>query len=262
MKKVTIIFCILMLMVSLNSVAFAENFPQEYMEITVDGDFKIFTKDMQDKELLDAVGKSAADINEILEQTGSESVIINQKTGAQIYLKVKENDTSYDLWNMSNIDNEYLMENIDMIFSDGFFLEGFNYKAEDVRITDYAYMKFILASGSTYQDKSAHGLVCGGSFVNGKAVVFTMVTEGVTPTQEEISAVESIASGVSFTVIKDKTDADITGEEKAETDVFNYILGGFGAIVIIIFCVYMIVRMKNNEQDEEKEEVQNENTEQ
>ena len=261
MKKLTIIFCILMLMVSLNTVVFAENFPQEYMEITVDGDFKIFTKDMQDKELLDTVGKSAADINEILEQTGSESLVINQKTGAQIYLSVKENDISYDMWNMSNIDNEYLMENIDVIFNDGFLLDGFNYKAEDVKITDYAYMKFILASGSTYQNGSAHGLVCGGSFVNGKAIVFTMVTEGTTPTQEEISAVESVASGVSFTVIKDKEDAVAKDEERPQADVFNYILGGFGAIVVIIFCVYIIARMKNNEQSEETEEVVNEKTE-
>lgn len=255
MKRFTAILISLILILSTSFVCVAQNSPKSYMEISVTEPWCILSKDMEDTEILKAVSKSAEDINEILESTNSESVIINQETGAQIYLKVRKNDVSYDLWNISGIDDVYLMENLDMIFSDGFSVADFNYKPEDVKIIDYAYMKFIMASGSTYQKNvGAHGIVCGGTFVNGNAIVFTMVTKELAATEDEIKAVENIASGVSFTVIKDKTDKKIQDGNSARTDVFNYILSGFFAMVVIIFCVYMIARMKNNEQNEEAEE--------
>lgn len=256
MKKFTAILISLILILSASFVCTAQNSPKSYMELSATDPWCILSKDMEDTEILKAVSKSAEDINEILESTSSESVIINRETGAQIYLKVRKNDTSHDLWNISDVDDVYLMENLDMIFSDGFSVADFNYKPEDVTINNYSYMKFIMASGSTYQkDVGAHGIVCGGTFVNGNAIVFTMVTKELQPTEEEIKAVENIASGVSFTVIKDKTDEKAQEDNGAGADVFNYILGGFLAIVVIIFCVYMIVRMKNNDQSEETEEI-------
>ena len=254
-KVAAVISLILILAASLN--CFAQKAPQSYMELSVTGAWGIFTKNMQDRELLDSVGKSAEDINEILESTGSESVIINRETGAQIYLKVSKNDLSHELWNITTADNQYITENLNKILYDGFSMDGFNYRGEDVTINDYAYMKFITASGSTFYDDGAHGVVCGGSFVNGNAIVFMMITENIAPTEEEIEAVKEIASGVSFTVIKDKTDETKHGEETEEKDVFHYILGGFGALVVIIFCAYMIARMRtNNEEAEVKNELE------
>ena len=256
MKKLTALMISLILIVSASLVCTAQNSPKSYMEISVTEPWCILSKDMKDTEILNSVSKSAEEINEILENTNSESVIINRKTMTQIYLKVRKNDVSYDLWNISDVDDVYLMENLDMIFSDGFSVADFNYKPEDVKIDNYPYMKFIMASGSTYQKNvGARGIVCGGTFVNGNAIVFTMVTDELTPTEYEIKAVEDVASGVSFTVIKDKTDIKTQEENEKTTDVFNYILGGFLAIVVIIFCVYMIIRMKNNEQNEETEEI-------
>ena len=58
---------------------------------------------------------------------------------------------------------------------------------------------------------------------------------------------------VSFTVIKEKTDIVKTNEIKEEKDVFHYILGGFGALVLVIFCVYVIMRMKSTDKEDEEE---------
>ncbi len=252
-KRITAIISVILIF-AMSFMCCATVLPQSYMEISVTEPFGIFTKNMQDEKMLASVGKSAEEINEILESTGSESLIINKETGAQIYVKVVKNDLSYELWNISKVQNEYINENLKNILYDGFLMEGFNYQDENVIINDYAYMKFITVSGSTYSDNGARGVVCGGTFVNGNAIVFTMLTDSVVPTEEEIKAVNDIASGVSFTVIKEKTDEKIKENKKEEQDIFNYILGGFGALVIIIFCACMIVKMRTKDEDEEKPE--------
>lgn len=259
MKKTVATVVTLIMILSANLICLAQESPTAYMELSTTGAWKIFTKNMQDKDLLKAVDKSAEEINEILGSTGSESVIINKETGAQIYLKVKKNDLSYELWNISDSDNAYITENLKKIVYDGFSMESFNYQDEDVAINDYAYMKFITIPGSAYINSNVHGVVCGGTIVNGSAIVFTMIAENYTPTAEEIKALDDIAQGVSFTVIKEKSDDILVDGEQKESDVFTYILGGFGALVLIIFCVYMIVRMKSS--DEEKE-IENEKIEQ
>lgn len=248
MKKTTTLLIAIIMILLASPLCFAENSPQAYMELTTTGAWNIFTKDMQDKALLDAVDKSAEEINEILESAGSESVIINRDTGAQIYLKVEKNDVSYEMWNISDIENLHITENLKRIVYDGFLMDSFNYRDEDVEIDDYTYMKFITIPGSAYVNGEVHGIVCGGTIVNGSSVVFTMLTENYVPTQEEIDAVKGIAKGVSFTVIKDKAETNKVNIEQPQKDVFNYILGGFGALVLIIFCVYMIMRMKSSEE--------------
>jgi len=253
MKSKTLTIILLIIMIFSGVSAYAQNAPEAYMEISVTDEWGIFTKNMQDEKLLLSADKSADEINELLESTGSESVIINKNTGAQIYVKVEKNDLSYELWNISEKDNEYIKENLKRIVYDGFLMSSFNYQDEDVKIDDYAYMKFITIPGSAYVDTDAHGLLAGGTIVNGNSIVFTMVTNGIKPTEEEINAVCDIAKGVSFTVIKEKTDEAPVNEEQTEKDAFNYILGGFGALVLIIFCVYMIIRMKSREEDETEE---------
>lgn len=252
MKKILIALATLSLIFLVCATSFAQEVPQSYMELSVTSPWSIFTKNMEDTELLAAVGKNAEEINEILERTGSGSIIINRKTGAQINVSVKKNDLSQELWNIVEIDNDYITKNLKSIVYEGFLMESLNYKDEDSLIKDYAYMKFITVPGSIYNNGVVNGVVCGGTFVNGNAIVFTMITEEQKPTEEEVKALNDIASGVSFTVIKEKETMLATQENVEKNDVFNYILGGFGALVVVIFCVYMIIRMKNK--DEEKEE--------
>ena len=261
MKSKAAILIVLIIMILASTSALAQNEPEAYMEISATDEWGIFTKNMQDAELLSSVGKSTQEINEILSSTGSESVIINKQTGAQIYLKVEKNDLSYELWNISDCENVYITENLKRIVYDAFLMDSFNYQDEDVKIDDYAYMKFITIPGSAYLNEDAHGLVCGGTIVNGNAIVFTMVTNDIKPTEEEINAIGDIAKSVSCTVIKEKTEELIKDKNPGEKDVFNYILGGFGALVLIIFCVYMIMRMKGKEKEDEAEEIKEEQEE-
>ncbi len=252
MKRIVIALVTLCLMCSSAGNSFAQESPQAYMELSATSPWSIFTKNMDDKELLEAVGKSSEEINEILKSTDSESLIINRETGAQIYLSVKKNDLSYELWNIADLDNDYITKNLNSLVYDGFMMESLNYKDEDVLINDYAYMKLVTVSGSAYFDGLVHGVICSGTCVNGYSIVFTMISEGDKPTEEEISEVNDIASSVSFTVIKDKETEPLAQEPEREEDVFNYILGGFAALVVVIFCGYMIMRMKNKgEEDEE-----------
>ena len=261
MKSKAAILVVLIIMILASTSALAQNEPEAYMEISATDEWGIFTKNMQDAELLSSVDKSAQEINEILSSTGSESVIINKQTGAQIYLKVEKNDLSYELWNISDCENVYITENLKQIVYDAFLMDSFNYQDEDVKIDDYAYMKFITIPGSAYLNEDAHGVIAGGTIVNGNAIVFTMVTNDIKPTEEEISAIGDIAKSVSFTAIKEKTKEALADEKQGEKDVFNYILGGFGALVLIIFCVYMIMRMKGKDEEDETEEIKEEQEE-
>ncbi len=254
MKKKVLAIVLLIFILSVNSLCYAQEEIQSYMELSTVGAWNIFTKDMDNQELLSAVGKSAEEINEILKSTGSESVIINKDSGTHVFLKVKKNDASYDLWNISDFDEVYIMENLKTIIYDAFLMESFNYQDENVKIKDYAYMKFITVPGNAYINGTVHGVICGGTIVNGSAIVFTMITEEYIPTQEDIDALDDIAKGVSFTVIKDKTEKAQTGDVQNENEVFHYILGGFAALVVMIFCVYMIARIKNNDSSQNKEE--------
>jgi len=250
-KAATILLLIIMIFTSTS--AFAQNEPEAYMEISATEEWGIFTKNMQDEELLLSVDKSVDEINELLTSTGSESVIINKNTGAQVYVKVAKNDLSYELWNISESDNEYIKENLKRIVYDAFLMDAFNYQDEDVKIDDYAYMKFVTIPGSAYLNADAHGVIAGGTVVNGNAIVFTMITKDMKPTEDEISAIGDIAKSVSFTVIKEKTKEVPADGKQGERDVFSYILGGFGALVLIIFCVYMIIRMKDAQKNETEE---------
>lgn len=249
MKKIISVLLVLFITVSLMCQAYAKNVPDSYMELSVTGDWHIFSKDMDNSELLDAVGMSSGQINKILKDSGSESVIINSKTGEQVFVKVTKNDLSRELWNIQDADNAYLTENIDKIISDGFNVSGLDFAHENVSIEDCVYMKQITVYGSTFYQGAGHGIVVSGTFVNGYAIVFMSETTETAPTEEEISEVKKLLSGVSFTVIKDKTNEKSDGKGK-DSDVFGFILGGFGALVVIIFCAYMIERLRHKEEAE------------
>lgn len=258
MKRIIAVFLVLFVISSASMSVCAQNVPDSYMELSVTGDWHIFSKDMENKELLDAVGMSSGQINEILKDSGSESVIINSKTGEQVFVKVMKNDLSYELWNIQNADDAYLLENISKIIEEGFNVSGFDFAQENVSIENCAYMKQITIHGSTFYKGSGHGIVISGTFVNGYAIVFMSETAETAPDVEEILKVKELLSGVSFTVIKDKTDEKFNDSGK-EGDVFGFILGGFGALVVIIFCAYMIERLRHKEETpEDAEEIKEE----
>ncbi len=249
MKKIISAIMAFAMMISLTSMTYAQNMPDSYMELSVTGDWHIFSKDMDNPELLEAVGMSSGQINEILSDSGSESVIINSKTGEQVFVRVLKNDLSYGLWNIQDTDNGYLLENSGTIISEGFGVSELDYAQENVSIDDCAYMKQMTVFGSTFYNGKGHGIVVSGTFVNGYAIVFTAKTAEMAPTEEEVVKVKELLSCVSFTVIKDKTGEKNDSTEKT-TDVFNYILGGFGALVVIIFCAYMIERLRHKDETE------------
>ena len=261
MKKILKTTVVMIFILSLCVNVCAENSLASYMELSTTGEWSIFSKNMEDDALLDAVGKTRDEVNKILEETGSESLIINQKTGAHIHVNIKKNDLSYELWNISDKDDDFLKENLRNIVYDGFSMGSFNYNDENITIDEYPFMKFITVPGNAYYDEGVYGVICGGTFVNGNAIVFMMITETTEPTEEEIKDIKEIAKGVSFTVIKDKTDKITDNNVGEEKDVFNYILGGFGALVLIIFCAYMIIRMKNTTDETEEETETAEGTE-
>ncbi len=256
MKTKVVVLFILIMMVFGSFTCFAKDLPESYMEISASSDWGIFTKNMDDKALLSSVGKTKEEINDILSSSGSESLIINKKTGDQIYLKIEKNELSNELWNISDAENADIISRLKEIVYDGFKMGTFDYQDENIAINDYAYAKFITIPGTAYINEKAHGVIAQGTVVNGNSIVFTMVTKDTKPTDEEISAVSEIAQSVSFTVIKEKTDYVKPDEIKEEKDVFHYILGGFGALVLIIFCVYVIIRIKTSNKEDEEEIVE------
>lgn len=256
MKTKAAVLFILIMMVFGSFTCSAKELPESYMEISASNGWGIFTKDMDDKALLSSVGKTKEEINDILRSSGSESLIINRKTGAQIYLKIEKNEFSYELWNISDTEDADIKSRLKEIVYDAFKMGTFDYQDEDVLIKDYAYAKFITIPGTAYVNEKAHGVIAQGTVVNGNSIVFTMVTDAKSPTDEEISAIGEIAQSVSFTVIKEKADYVRTDELEEEKDVFHYILGGFGALVLIIFCVYVMIRMKTSNKEDEEEVVE------
>lgn len=253
MKTKVVVLYILIMMVLGCFTCFAKDVPESYMEISASNDWAIFTKDMDDKDLLSSVDKTKEEINDILSSSGSESLIINKKTGAQIYLKIEKNELSNELWNICDAENSDLQSRLKEIVYDAFKMGTFDYQDENTTINDYVYAKFITIPGTAYINEKAHGVIAQGTVVNGNSIVFTMVTKDTKPTDEEISAVSEIAQSVSFTVIKEKTNYVKPDEIKEEKDVFHYILGGFGALVLIIFCVYVIMRMRSTDKEDEEE---------
>lgn len=254
MKKIITAIVMIMMLSGVVSAGASANAPDAYMELSVTGNWHIFSKDMEDEQLLEAVDMSASDINKILKDSGSESVIINSETGAEVYVKVLKNDISRELWNIQDTDNTYITDNIDTILSDGFNVSELDFALENLTFRDCAYMKQITVHGSTYYDGEGHGVVVSGTIVNGYAISFMMKTNEIVPSEEEVTEVSELCSGISFTVIKDKSNEPVA-DDGGETDAFGYILGGFGAIIVIIFCAYMIERIKHKDDDDKKSKV-------
>jgi len=251
MKKILTLIMTMLILVMGTLVAFAED---AYMGFSVSEDWFVFSRDMKDERLLQSIDMSAARVNEILENSGSDYLLINPSKNRDIYVKVESNDLSYEYFNLKESTDEHLMQNLRELVYDAFLLKGFNYNDAGVVITDYPQMKFVTVPGNTFYDDGKKGILFGGTVVNGKAIGFTMYLDSDEATDEDVELMQEVASTVTFTIIKDKSEVspEKVTEEKSQS-AFEFMVGGFGAIVVIIICVYVIERMRNKDEDETEE---------
>jgi len=255
MKKAISLLLLLVMVFFVQTTVFSYEVSEAYMGFSVSDEWYVFSRDMKDKDVLDALDLTKDDVNEILKNSGCDYIIKSVKDDSEIYVKTEKNELSYEYYNISEMDNAYISENLEGILNDAFSMKELNYNPEEVVITDYAQMKFITVPGDTFYDGEKHGIVFGGTVVNGSAISFTLFLDKETASEEDILKLKEIASSVSFTAIKEKSD-EIKEEVNEETqpDTFDFILGGFGAIVIIVFCICIIEKMRNKDEKEEEKE--------
>lgn len=252
MKRLAGVILSVIMMISVGGAAFAED---AYMGFSVSSEWYVFSHDMTDTELLKSLDLTAAEVNETLDNSGCKYLLSNPTKDCEIYVKVNENDLSYELYNLAEQSNEYLMDNLRNILYEGFSMKGLNYNDGGVTISDYPQMKFVTVPGSTFYDDRKHGIVFGGTVVNGSAVGFTMYLEGEEVSDEDIAAMQEVARTVTFTVIKDKSeDSPQAVIQEESQNALEFMVGGFGAIIVIVFCVYMIERLRHKDEEEEIEE--------
>lgn len=253
MKRLRGLVLTIIMIISIGSTVCAED---AYMGFSVSDGWYVFSHDMKDTELLKSLDLTTSEVNEILDNSGCRYILSNPAKDCEIYVKINENDLSYELYNLAEQTNEYLMENLRKILYDGFAMKGLNYNDAGVVISDYPQMKFVTVPGSTFYDDKKHGIVFGGTVVNGSAVGFTMYLENEEARDEDIATMQEVASTVTFTVIKDKAeDSPQAVIEKESQNALEFMVGGFGAIVLIVFCVLMIEKIRHKDKEEETEQV-------
>jgi len=248
MKRVFTAVLTLVVIICMSWVCAAQD--AAFMGLSATGDWHIFSKNMENKELLDAVDMSAREINEILENTRSESMFVNAKTNAVICVKVDENDKSKELWNISETEDSYLLQNLNSILHNGFSMHDLDYKAENVRIsTVNPDFKQIIIPGSTDSGDGVHGMIVSGTFLNGKTIAFVMETRGETPTEEEIAELEEVTKGVEITNIRQKGEE----EDKEASKPINYTRYLIGGAIVVIVAVFAFAANKKSKRDDEEE---------
>ena len=251
MKRLFAVLLTLFMMIGLCTVCTAAD--DENIGIVATGNWHIFSKNMDSKELLDAVGMSAREINKILENTSSESIIVNSETNACIYVKIYENDKSRELWNISESDDSYLVTNLDDILHKAFLIHELDYNAQNVKVsTENPYVKQVIIPGSTHYENATHGMIVSATVVNGKAVAFVMETEGEAPTQEEITALEEVTRGIEITKIRAKDEAK-TEEPQSNTNIWRYVTGGGTALAVVALGLLAMRKMKTDDEEENEE---------
>jgi len=254
---VALLLCIVTVCGS-TATAFSYASPESYMGFSLSKDWYIFSKDETDAVLLDAVGLTAQEVREHLENSDCEYFITNPKENAEIYVKVQENALSKELFNILETEDQIIQDDIARILQDGFLMDGFLYDAEQVALTAYPQMKFITVPGSVHIDGKTYGLLFGGTFVNGAAISFTMRVDADVVTEQNIKTMQELASTVLFTVIEERNDASIEkaqNSEKPQTAA-QYIAGGFGGMLLVALCLYFIGKIRKTERTEEDDEKQ------
>lgn len=264
MKKIiTITLTTLMMLSLLISPAFSFEVPEAYMGFSVPQHWYVFSKDMTDKALLDAVGMTAKEINQSLDKSDCEYMIISPEASGSIYVKVNKNELSYELYNILETEDHIITESVDRILEDGFSVDKFQYNSEDITIKTYTQVKFLIVPGTVMFDGKQHGMVFGATFVNGNGIAFIMYLEEDTFRPEDIKTMEEIAGTLSFTVIKEKGSEEfpIAQIDEKQPDAISYIAGGLGGVAIIALCFLLIDKTRKTERLEEEEDENGEDTE-
>ncbi len=234
----------------------ASNLPESYMGFSVSKDWYTFSKNMTDTDLLESVDLSAEEVNKALTNSDCEYYIVNPEENAKIYVKVKKNDLSLELYNITEAEDEMILGNLDRILKDGFSMDGFWYDAANATVTEYPQMKFITIPGTVQYDGKTHGMIFGATFVNGNGIAFLMYLEEESVSEQNLSTFSELASSVSFTQIKEKSqvvleeDAKKTEEKPGK---LQYITGGFGALALVALILGLIARMRKPEKAGENE---------
>ncbi len=231
---------------------YSEGINDSFMELTLPNDWYIFSKNMDNEALLDAAGVTKEDINKILTDSDCEYYMINPENKSEIYVKVKKNDFSLDIFNIYEYDDENILDNLDAFLYDFFLMDGFDYNAENVIINDYSQFKFVTVPGSFMYNGEKHGMVLGATFVNGNGIGFMLYLEGETVNDKNMKTMLEIADTLSFTVIKDKGDAGMENNPGAPVfDTKTYIISGMGGVILIALCIYLFGKIKNSEKNDE-----------
>ena len=226
------------------------------MGFSVTDDWYVLSKNMEDEQLLDAMGVTAKEVNETLVKSDCEYFILNPKEQAEIYVRVKKNQVSDAFFNISETEDEIIQAELDTILRDGFSVDRFEYAPEHVIISPYAQMKFVIVPGTTQIDGKQSGMVFGFTFMNGSGIAFMMQTNTEMVTEAHIQTVQDIAASVSFTVVKEKgqpQEAEQTAEENSVLNPVGYITGGLSALALAALCIYLIKRIRKSGGDLETE---------
>ena len=227
------------------SVSATYNVPEAYMGFSVADDWYIFSKNMENQELLDAVGLTADEVNESLVKSDCEYFITNPKAHSEIYVKVRDNEVTQEFYNILETEVDILLEEMERILRDAFSVDQFYYYPDEIVITPYSQMKFVTIPGTAQYDGKQFGMVYGFTFVNGKGVAFLMQVDTETPGESDVSMIQDIANSVSFTMINEKGETTAvhednkTVEEEKSQSSMQYIIGGFAALAFAALCLYL-----------------------
>lgn len=255
MKKFTAaIFLIAAFIFSVNT-AFSYEVPEAYMGFSVPEQWYVFSKNMTDDTFLNAVGLTADEVNQALVRSDCEYFITNPSEGREVYVKVKKNDLSYELYNILETDDQVIKDDLNRILKDGFSVDGFEYDPARVTVTPYPQMKFVTVPGTVQFDGKKHGMVFGATFVNGSGIAFMMYLDKETAEEEDLNTFSELAGSVSFTVIKEKGSDRISVPDSGgkPQSGLSYIAGGLGGLALVALCFYLIDRIKKSDCREENE---------
>lgn len=248
MKKILAVLMTVVTMATFSLTAFAQNTPEAFMGFSVTEDWLIFSKDMTDTSLLEAIDMTKDEVNKILDDADCEYFLSNVRKNQRVYLKIENNDLSYEFYNISDTSNKYLKESADRILKDGFSVDGFVYSDEDITFTKTSQMKLMTIQGIIDTGRKKEAMLLGITFVNGSGIAFMMHTDEIT--EDTISDFNEIASSISFTVIREKGGED-EGTGASQT-ALKYIAGGLGALVLAGILIVLIDRKKKTERFDEE----------
>lgn len=247
-KKLMVVVTTLIFLCSNIFSVLAYEEPDAYMGFSVPEQWYVFSKNMTDVALLDAVGLSADDVNRALVKSDCEHLILNPEDNSEIYVKIKKSEIAHELYNLSNVDDEIIQNKLDDILKDGFSVDGFSYEPIDVKIVPYAQMKFVIVPGTVMYNGTSHGLIFGFTITNGSGIGFILYLDKNVAEEDDLNVLTELASSLTFTVIRDKT-TDVYWDETDDSTsngALTYITGGFGGIALIALCLYFFHGIKKS----------------